>query len=224
MTIIYTSQYRKWILTLGHVMSEWFLFGTLAMLNLFLLLSCTKHRFTFLLLMSCTRVLKPPNPLNLVRMSSINMRDNTPDLWPSNPPGFLLADSWCFSLWLLLHDLYDFWGWRLKVELSREMQCRFELIVHFMCLSHAHEAGSLTGHFYLPPLIVTYRCTVTPCAGRNALNCFTCTIFPGACLCLNIFSMFCGLISTQPTRTAHCGCALCSVSNFLESHSSFLHF
>lgn len=158
----------------------------------------------------------------MVRRSSINTRYDTPDLWPSDPSGFLPADSWCFgvntspppfSSWLLLHHLFDFWGTTSKTKLSLEMQCRFELLVRFMCLSRCHEAGSLTGHFYLPPLIVTCRCTVRPRAGRNALNCFTCTIFPGACLCLNILSMFGGLISTlHIVHTVAVPCALCQTS------------
>lgn len=57
------------------------------------------------------------------------------------------------------------------------------------------------------------------------LNCFTVyyTIFTGACLCLKVISMFSGLKTKSSKKhmrhTAHCGCALCSVSIFLESHS-----
>lgn len=127
----------------------------------------------------------------MVRMSSINTRYNTPDLWPSDPPGFLPADSWCFGVNTSPPSfLYGFF---------------FMIFLIF----EAPQQKPLTGHFYLPPLIITYRSTVRPYAGRNALNCFTCTIFPGACLCLNIFSMFSGLISTQ--HYTYCTLWLCPV-------------
>lgn len=79
-----------------------------------------------------------------------------------------------------------------------------------------------TWHFYLPHLIVTYLCTMrfeemhwTALLVKYWLVHVYVWIF---------FSMFSGLFKAGSSQkrirhTAHCGCALCSVSNFLESHT-----
>lgn len=142
---------------------------------------------------------------------------------------------------------HNFWGTATKTKPNftwNAVQCRFELVLLFIsCVPHtltrldykAGNYGQMGRSGLIRPCTFTslfycyIRCTVKSWAGvwTNALNCFTCTIITGACLCLNIFSVLSGLYKTsssQTTHTAHCGCALCSVSNFLELHNLFGSF
>lgn len=98
-----------------------------------------------------------------------------------------------------------------------------------MCNCSFHVWVNLALHTLLPPFCQCYiqvHSEVMNWSLKNIeLNCFTCTIFTVACLCLNIYHMLSGLCKISSPQKhirhyTHCTLWVYSVSNSLKSHNS----